>query len=785
MPIAAASAVPGIGASKCGAVPASDISAVSGGWTPAAPLVSMLPLDWNAVHQQLALSSAWHDILHFEEQLSSTYAGWTDEQWLQAIQQNLLSGESFYAGSLLRHVNMWQAFVQMTGVAGVAVVEKVLSWLQNGYSLTLVNPLSTQQQLHPHFEARLDRARKSLAAVIGAHQVESYLQGTVPKPIVFPNNASCTQYADFVRSELATYVRLGAARVWNPQCPWKLSELVVHPMSVAIHPTTGKMRLCMDANYTNIFEVYEPVQFELLPDVFSLVQNGDWGFVTDCTKGYFHVALSPQAQRLLCVSFEGNTYIFNALPFGLSSAVKAYTDIMTVAYMPMRRQGRRFSYMIDDRIGLAGSRQACWLDIFITVRIMCALGFHLGIAKCVLWPQQSLLYLGLILDLAHLSCRVPDKKLQKFAMTIIDVLSGSAVTPRLLSRIAGMVISFALAVPFGKLYTRQLYLAMTGKLSWDQALPIGKELHQHLLWLQSYVSSHNGCHWFRRLPGVVLISDASVKGVGGAAASCADNASGCVLVSMQSQIPTELQLASSTCREAVGVLSLFKTLLQQPDWLALLQHRAVKILTDNQGVAYDVQSMHGAASIFPHILLLYELAAQYDIEIQIEWRPREHQLMQYADMHSKLIDVADWSIDPAVFTDLCRKWNVTPTVDWFARTWSAKCSTFYSRYLMPGCAGVDAFDFCWALPSPKLSYVCPPHMIVARVLRKILDEHANCILIIPAWYKMWHAMLSLLPITHCVQLPGNVIQWGDRAPESAHRCHALMAGLYAYLIQYS
>jgi hypothetical protein len=161
-----------------------------------------------------------------------------------------------------------------------------------------------------------------------------------------------------------------------------------------------------------------------------------------------------------------------------------------------------------------------------------------------------------------------------------------------------MVVSFALAVPLGRLYTHQLYLAITGVLSWDQALPVGDELKQHLMWLKHYVPAHNGNHWFRRIPGVVLVSDVSVKGVGGIAATSGSNNESVVHVALQSQIPVELQVASSTCREAVGVLSLFSTLLQQPTWAALLKHRAVKILTDNQGVAADIQRMQVLASLW-------------------------------------------------------------------------------------------------------------------------------------------------------------------------------------------
>lgn len=87
----------------------------------------------------------------------------------------------------------------------------------------------------------------------------------------------------------------------------------------------------------------------------------------------------------------------------------------------------------------------------------------------------------------------------------------------------------------------------------------------------------------------------------------------------------------------------------------------MKVLTDNQGLASDVQRMHGTTSVFQHILPLYELAAQHDIELQVEWRPREHQLLQYADMHSKLVDVADLAVSPAAFAAVCNAWHVTDT----------------------------------------------------------------------------------------------------------------------------
>jgi hypothetical protein len=179
---------------------------------------------------------------------------------------------------------------------------------------------------------------------------------------------------------------------------------------------------------------------------------------------------------------------------------------------------------------------------------------------------------------------------------------------------------------------------------------------------------------------------------------------------------------------------------------------------------------------------MYELAALHDLELLVEWRPRECDLLQYADAHSKFVDVGDWGVTLVSYMDLCQRWQLDPVVDWFARSWSAKCQVFYSRFLMPGSAGVDAFDHCWRLPQRQVSYVCPPQMLVAKVLQKVLADKASCLLILPAWFKSWHSLLKLLPVQSEERLPASVVVWGDRAPEPNRRSHALLAGLRAYKV---
>lgn len=106
----------------------------------------------------------------------------------------------------------------------------------------------------------------------------------------------------------------------------------------------------------------------------------------------------------------------------------------------------------------------------------------------------------------------------------------------------------------------------------------------------------------------------------------------------------------------------------------------------------------------------------------------------------------DWGITQRAFQTMLRRLQcATPTVDWFAAPWNAKCSSFVSRVAMQGSMQPDAFAHCWYLPD-HLGYICPPHMIIPRVLAKIDADRASCVLVLPAWLMVWHSQLQLLPI---------------------------------------
>jgi hypothetical protein len=283
---------------------------------------------------------------------------------------------------------------------------------------------------------------------VGPDRASALLAGSEPPAITLPNHQSASEHADFVRDEIAAFLSIGALQLHNPCLH---GPPTIHPLSVAVKEATGKRRLCIDANLTNLWEPYRPVRFELLPQVLQLLRRGDLASTSDLTKGYLHVPLHPASRRFFAVRFEGTTYVFAALPFGLQSAVWAFQSIMQAAYLPLRRAGWRLSFMIDDCITLWRARVEGWLGTSVFVRVLCCLGAYFGLPKCLLGPHSSVRYQSMLLHLDSGTVAIPPEKLQLFDRLVESTLASPSTTPRKLASLAGLLASFHVAIPLGPL----------------------------------------------------------------------------------------------------------------------------------------------------------------------------------------------------------------------------------------------------------------------------------------------------------------------------------------------
>ena len=92
----------------------------------------------------------------------------------------------------------------------------------------------------------------------------------------------------------------------------------------------------------------------LLPD---LLQAQDWMVKLDLKDAYLQVPIHPNHQHLLTFQWEGKSYMFKCLPFGLSSAPRVFTKLLKPVVGFLRQIGCRLIIYLDDMLILHQNRE--------------------------------------------------------------------------------------------------------------------------------------------------------------------------------------------------------------------------------------------------------------------------------------------------------------------------------------------------------------------------------------------------------------------------------------------
>jgi hypothetical protein len=125
------------------------------------------------------------------------------------------------------------------------------------------------------------------------------------------------------------------------------------------------------------------------------------------------------------------------------------------------------SSYLDD--GLTGDKERlrCLWFIIMVVRFLTLLGAVFSLQKCQFWPSQEGGWLGFVVDTTQQQFRVSETKKEKVQATLKELIQAETVMPRLLAKVAGRIIAMGPAVLPASLYSRPLFQAIKGKLSWD------------------------------------------------------------------------------------------------------------------------------------------------------------------------------------------------------------------------------------------------------------------------------------------------------------------------------
>lgn len=101
----------------------------------------------------------------------------------------------------------------------------------------------------------------------------------------------------------------------------------------------------------------------------------------------------------------------------------------------------------------------------------------------------------------------------------------------------------------------------------------------------------------------------------------------------------------------------------------------------------------------------------------------------------------EWELSPLIFEQIEKRFE-SFSIDLFATRLNRKCNKFYSRFPDPEAESVDAFTRSW---KNKFFYAFPPFALILRTLRKIINDKAVGVLIVPLWpTQPWYPLFTSL-----------------------------------------
>ena len=131
---------------------------------------------------------------------------------------------------------------------------------------------------------------------------------------------------------------------------------------------------------------------------------------------------------------------------------------------------------IDER-NLAAAKSA------VAFHLTC-LGYFLGLSKSILVPHKMVPYLGFLIDSSSEGFRLIPQKKQKFIDLIRETLMSRYVSVKTLQRLVGKCISFSLAVPVARLFTREMSAAISMCVCPSKPIAVQGALQDEItLWL--------------------------------------------------------------------------------------------------------------------------------------------------------------------------------------------------------------------------------------------------------------------------------------------------------------
>jgi ribonuclease HI len=533
-------------------------------------------------------------------------------------------------------------------------------------------------------------------------------------------------------------------------------------------------------NCRRINSLMEGVHFKMedVRTVRELLLPNDFAVSLDLKSAYSHVPVHQDLIPFLGFRFDGKDYVYKAMPFGLKDAPRVFTKIMrSVIWQIRRRWNIRCVMYLDDLLFLHQDSSVLAQTIQEIAQWMDTLGWTINKEKSEMEPKQVCHFLGWEWDSVGMTVRLGDEKrngLRELVRRWKEKMRRCVMTgARDLAAVVGSLNATRLQFETASLYLvkmNRIKDTIVRKEGWDGKGRLTPMVGGELEWWSKVLKANEPKSLTSEgKPDIHMWVDASPSGWGAWVHTPQGR------IQALGKWPECISQQTNNFRELWAVVMAVKRFAS---FLTLSQVHHIRLHSDNMAVVYNIARKAAARNLYPALRHLLNLCNRLDLHLSVEHVAGVENGV--ADSLSRLSRSGDYTLIEEKYQEMCETLGVTPTIDLFATAENAKLPQFISPHAKDQTGVRDALSIPW---SQGLPFLHPPIPLVARCLRKILEENVAAVIVLPHWKgQSWSVLLQrmtaqqmILGKSDDVLRPGKqMTEKGDKIPPGYLAAHLLL-----------
>ena len=340
---------------------------------------------------------------------------------------------------------------------------------------------------------------------------------SAPTAVAYANTPTVFHHADDVRTRLREYMQFGAVTQLPTDAHLTDDSLCIQPLHVIIK-AGKKPRLVIDLSRNlNDHLEYEYFNYSCVDDAVEASHPGCWYGKLDLSNCFLSFPLHPSVRRYFCFRFEGELYQFTHMPFGLSTAPRVCTQLLSVVQFALAELGIHDIRYLDDFFLIGASEEDVARHLLLAQSTIRQFGLVVNPDKTE-GPAQSLSFLGVQLDSVNQTVSCTPARVEELTALLRSLLRQRVITRGHAASLIGKLSFAAQVLPGARPFMRRMLDALHRCKSRRHSTPIRIDpgFRDDLRFWAQQLHHWNGRQQWRssRAAPFVFASDASLRGFG-------------------------------------------------------------------------------------------------------------------------------------------------------------------------------------------------------------------------------------------------------------------------------